>query len=95
MAVLSASTFAVGLIGSSVALAAERTVTLTVQNMFCAACPHTVKSSLQSVPGVKAVSVSYEAKTAVVTFDDTKTNAEALKTATTNAGYPSRVAGAK
>jgi mercuric ion binding protein len=39
--------------------------------------------------------VSYEAKTAVVTFDDTKTNAEALKTATTNAGYPSRVADAK
>ena len=54
-----------------------------------------VKSNLQSVPGVKAVSVSYEAKTAVVTFDDTKTNAEALKTATTNAGYPSRVADAK
>ena len=36
--------FALGLIGSSVALAAERTVTLTVQNMFCAACPHTVKA---------------------------------------------------
>jgi len=89
------TTFAVGLIGSSVALAGERTVTLTVQNMSCAACPHTVKSSLQSVPGVKAVSVSYEAKTAVVTFDDTKTNTEALKTATTNAGYPSRVADAK
>ena len=89
------TTFAVGLIGSSVALAAERTVTLTVQNMFCAACPHTVKSSLQSVPGVKAVSVSYEDKTAVVTFDDAKANVEALRTATTNAGYPSRVADAK
>jgi mercuric ion binding protein len=63
--------------------------------MFCAACPHTVKSSLQSVPGVKAVSVSYEAKTAVVTFDDTRANVEALKTATTNAGYPSHVADAK
>jgi mercuric ion binding protein len=35
-----------------------------VQNMFCAACPYTVKSSLQSVPGVKAVSVSYGDKTA-------------------------------
>ena len=80
------TTFALGLIGSSVALAAERTVTLTVQNMVCAACPHTVKSSLQSVPGVKAVSVSYEDKTAIVTFEDTKANVEALRTATTNAG---------
>ena len=93
MQYLVSTTFARGLIGSS-ALAAERTVTLTVQNMFCAACPHTVKSSLQSVPGVKAVSVSYEDKTAVVTFDDTKANVEAFRTATTNAGYPSRVADA-
>jgi periplasmic mercuric ion binding protein len=94
MLYLISTTFALGLVGSSVALAAERTVTLTVQNMFCAACPHTVKSSLQSVPGVKAVSVSYKDKTAVVTFDDTRANVEALRTATTNAGYPSRVADA-
>jgi mercuric ion binding protein len=93
MQYLVSTTIALGLIGSS-ALAAERTVTLTVQNMVCAACPHTVKSSLQSVPGVKAVSVSYEDKTAVVTFEDTKANEEALRTATTNAGYPSRVADA-
>ena len=94
MQYLVSTTFALGLIGSS-ALAAERTVTLTVENMFCAACPHTVKSSLQSVPGVKAVSVSYEDKTAIVTFEDTKANVEALRTATTNAGYPSHVADAK
>lgn len=81
--------FALGLLGSSTAVAAERTVTLAVQNMYCAACPHTVKSSLQSVPGVKAVTVSFENKTAVVTFDDAKTNVKALTTATTNAGYPS------
>lgn len=80
---------ALGILGSSASLAAERTVTLAVQNMYCAACPHTVKSSLQSVPGVKAVSVSLENKTAVVTFDDAKTDVKALTTATTNAGYPS------
>jgi mercuric ion binding protein len=57
--------------------------------MYCAACPHTVKASLQAVAGVKAVSVSYEDKTAIVTFDDATTNAKALTTATTNAGYPS------
>lgn len=80
---------ALGVAASSAALAAERTVTLAVQNMYCAACPHTVKSSLQAVPGVKAVSVSLRDKTATVTFDDAKTDVKALTTATTNAGYPS------
>jgi periplasmic mercuric ion binding protein len=89
MKYLIAAAFALGLVGSSAAFAAEKTVTLAVQNMYCAACPHTVKASLQAVPGVKAVSVSYEDKTAVVTFDDAKTNVQALTTATTNAGYPS------
>jgi periplasmic mercuric ion binding protein len=83
------ATFALGLIGSSAAVAGERTVTLAVQNMYCAACPHNVRASLQAVAGVKAVAVSYEDKTAVVTFDDAKTNVQALTTATTNAGYPS------
>lgn len=83
------ATLVLGVVASSAALAAERTVKLAVQNIYCAACPHTVKSSLQAVPGVKAVSVSFEDKTAVVTFDDAKTNVKALTTATTNAGYPS------
>src|SRR5215813_2942036 len=86
---LISATFALGLVASTTAFAAKRTVTLAVQNMYCAACPHTVRSSLQSVPGVKAVSVSYEEKTAVVTFDDAKTNVKDLTAATTNAGYPS------
>jgi periplasmic mercuric ion binding protein len=83
------TTLALSVVVSSPAFAAERTVKLAVQNMYCAACPHTVKSSLQAVPGVKAVSVSYKEKTAVVTFDDARTDVKALTTATTNAGYPS------
>jgi mercuric ion binding protein len=69
--------------------AAERTVTLAVQNMYCAACPYTVKSSLQAVQGVTKVAVSFADKTATVSYDDAKTNITALTTATTNAGYPS------
>lgn len=80
---------ALSVVASSAAIAAERTVKLAVQNMYCAACPHTVKSSLQAVPGVKTVSVSFADKTAIVTFDDAKTNVKALTSATTNAGYPS------
>ena len=81
--------FFFGLSASSSALAAERTVTLSVKNMDCAACPHTVKASLQAVPGVANVAVSFKEKTAVVTYDDGKADLRALTAATTNAGYPS------
>lgn len=75
-------------VGSS-AFAAERTVTLAVQNMYCAACPHTVRASLQAVRGVERVVVSLQEKTATVTYDDARTNVRSLTAATTNAGYPS------
>lgn len=86
---LSAALFGTGLLLSSAAFAAENTVTLAVQNMYCATCPFTVKSSLEAVPGVARVVVSYADKTAIVTFDDARTAVPALITATTNAGYPS------
>ena len=81
--------FTLCLLTSSTVFAAERTVTLTVKNMFCAACPQTVKASLEAVPGVTKVAVSYKDKTATVTYDDAKADVKALTAATTNAGYPS------
>jgi mercuric ion binding protein len=86
---LPAALIGISLLASSAVLAGEKTVTLAVQNMYCSACPFTVKSSLEAVPGVAKVVVSYPNKTAVVTFDDAKTALPALITATTNAGYPS------
>jgi mercuric ion binding protein len=86
---LAALVVGTALSAASSAFAAERTVTLAVQNMYCATCPYTVKASLQAVPGVKKVAVSLQAKTATVTFDDTKASVKALTAATTNAGYPS------
>jgi len=71
------------------AFAAEKTITLAVQHMTCTACPGTVKASLQRVPGVTNVVVSLEDKTAIVTYDDSKTQVDALVNATTHAGYPS------
>jgi copper chaperone CopZ len=47
-----------------------------------------VKKSLLDIPGVTNVAVSADDKTAVVTFDDSKTQVDALVKATTNAGYP-------
>ena len=65
---LTAALFGLGLLASSPAFAGEKTVTLAVQNMYCSACPITVKSSLEAVAGVNKVVVSYQAKTAVVTL---------------------------
>ena len=86
---LASLTLGGAVLASPVAFAGENTVTLAVKNMYCAACPHTVHASLQAVPGVKKVAVSFKEKTAIVTYDDTKADLTALTTATTNAGYPS------
>ena len=75
----------------TVLAATPKTVTLAVQNMTCELCPITVKKSLEKVPGVSAVKVDFDRKTAIVTYDADKAQLEALTKATTNAGYPSTV----
>lgn len=75
----------------TVLVATPKTVTLAVQNMTCELCPITVKKSLEKVPGVSAVKVDFDRKTAIVTYDADKAQPEALTKATTNAGYPSTV----
>ena len=74
--------------------AADRTVTLAVENMDCAACPYIVRTAMAAVPGVSHVEVSFEKKAAVVTFDDVRTTAEAVAAASEKAGYPARRAAA-
>jgi periplasmic mercuric ion binding protein len=86
-----AAAMAAMVLAAALASAAERTVTLAVDNMYCEACPYIVKESLARVPGVETVVVSYEQKSATVTYDDQKTTIDALTSATTQAGYPSRV----
>ncbi len=86
--ILAFAAVAVGLAASS-AGAAERTITLAVENMTCADCPYIVRKSLERVPGVVKVIVSLRNKSAVVTYDDAKTDVKGLTAATTNAGYPS------
>lgn len=71
------------------AQAAPRQVVLTVPTMDCDTCPITIRAALMKVPGVKRAVVSYQKRTAVVTFDDTSTNVAALTRATDGAGYPS------
>ena len=86
---LALAAFAAGIVVSSAAFAADKTITLAVNNMDCAACPSIVKGSLEAVPGVAKVAVSLKDKTATVIYDDAKANVNELTSATTKAGYPS------
>ena len=90
---LAAALFGISLFASPAVYAAEKTVTLSVPGMDCAACPIIVKSSLEAVPGVVKVVVSFADKSAVVTFDDQKTAPSALIDATSHVGYPSVLKG--
>jgi periplasmic mercuric ion binding protein len=86
---LTQAAFAVGIVASPAALAADKTITLAVNNMDCAACPSIVKGSLEAVPGVAKVAVSYKDRTATIIYDDAKADVNQLTSATTKAGYPS------
>ncbi len=63
---------------------------LAVDNMTCATCPYIVKQSLTSVPGVIRAEISFEDKTAAVTFEDTEVDLAAITAATMAVGYPSQ-----
>lgn len=73
------------------ALAAPKTVVLSVPDMNCSACPITVSQALKKVAGVQNAKATLEPPEAKVTFDDAKTSVEKLTEATKQAGYPSSV----
>jgi periplasmic mercuric ion binding protein len=78
------------------AQAAEQTVVLNVHHANCALCGPIVKTALERVNGVKAVTVSQADAmadvVAKVTFDDSAASVPTLIAATTNAGYPADLA---
>ena len=62
-------------------------VSLSIEGMHCAACAAAIESGLRKLPGVAAVSVSFAAKSARVTYDPTAVDLAALKQAVVDAGY--------
>ncbi len=76
---------------ASTAASAMQTITLSVPDMSCETCPIQVKKALSRVPGVAQAAASLEKKEAVVTYDESKTNVEALLKATAAIGFPSTV----
>jgi mercuric ion binding protein len=75
------------------AWSATKTITLSVPDMNCAACPITVKMALSKVAGVTKTEVNLEKREATVTFDDARSDVNTLTRATRDAGYPSKLVG--
>lgn len=76
---------------STMVLAAEQTVKLSVPGMTCASCPYIVKQAISAIKGVKSVEATLEDRSATVTFEDTVASIDAITQATKNAGYESSV----
>lgn len=71
----------------------EQTRTFAIENMYCAACPITVRTAMEKVAGVKSVTVDFTAKTASVVYDPSIATVEAIAAASTNVGYPAKAIG--
>lgn len=80
------------LLGATAAFAAEQTVKLDIQGMTCASCPYQVESALKGVDGVISAKAFLTEGSAVVKYDDAKTDIAALTKAAGDAGFPSRPA---
>ncbi len=64
---------------------ASQTVTLKLPKMDCAGCEVGVRIAANKVDGVKQVKTDSETRTAEVTFDPSKTTAQAIASAITKA----------
>jgi len=65
----------------------ERSVTLTIGGMHCAACAQTIEKALRRVAGVVEANVNFAAETARVTFDPAQTGIKRLIATVQDTGY--------
>jgi copper ion binding protein len=71
----------------------DQTVHMSIEGMTCDHCVRAVTRALQETAGVHTANVSLESKSADVTFDDEKTNTDALKAAVAEEGYSASIPG--
>ncbi|MBI1803357.1 MAG: copper-translocating P-type ATPase [Ignavibacteriae bacterium] len=64
-----------------------KTLTLPVEGMTCASCVARVERALTKVEGVKEANVNLAMENVALTFDESKTNVNALASAVEGAGY--------
>ncbi|MBM1558522.1 copper-translocating P-type ATPase [Sulfitobacter mediterraneus] len=72
--------------------ARRASVTLNVASMTCASCVGRVDKALAAVSGVLDVNVNLASETATISYLEGATDAAALATAATQAGYPAEIA---
>ena len=73
------------------AVANQTTATFSIDKMTCKMCDITVRKAMEKVDGVAKAKVDYSSKTSSVIYDASKTTAQTIATASTNAGYPAIV----
>lgn len=66
---------------------AEASTTVAVDSMICNTCVGAVQTALGGLEGVTLASIDLDAKTAFVTFDDSKTSVASIEDAIVAAGY--------
>jgi copper chaperone len=67
------------------------TATLQVSGMTCQHCVKTVKQTLEGIDGVEQAKVDLQAGSAVVEYDEGRTDAAALAGAVSEEGYAATV----
>jgi len=82
--ILTAIFFAVN---SLPAYAGDEETTVNTPTIVCNTCKKNVTSALKKLDGVEKISVDLKVKKVTVTYDDTKTNVDAIENAITSAGY--------
>ena len=67
------------------------TATLKVSGMTCNHCVHAVKRTLEDIDGVEQANVDLQAGSAVIEYDDVRTDPGAMADAVSEEGYPAQV----
>ena len=70
-----------------VSFAGEKKAEIKIDGMTCGNCVSKVKTALEKTTGVKSADVSLETNTAVVVYDDSKTDEASLKKAVNSTGF--------
>ena len=70
-----------------VSFAGEKKVEIKVDGMTCDGCVGKVKTTLEKTDGVKSANVSLKENSAVVLYDDSKTDETSLKKAINSTGF--------
>ncbi len=65
----------------------EKSVVIQCSGMTCEGCKQTIENKVKKIDGIKAVNADFNTNIVKATFDDGKTNLDAIKTAIVAAGY--------